>query len=93
MSTGSFSSGRRILSTRSWARLLYSSIMPRTLTTDSALGAAAAPSHILAFTSPERSARVMSRYLPPLEEVRCSAALTSRKPSNICPRSMAASWG
>ena len=45
-------------------------------------GAGVFPSHILALTSPEMSQSVMSRYLLPLEEVRCAAARTSRKPSN-----------
>ena len=47
-----------------------------------AAGADVFPSHILALTSPEMSHSVMSRYLLPLEEVRCAAARTSRKPSN-----------
>ena len=55
---------------------MYSSIMPLRRITCTAGGGGVTPSHILAFTSPEMSHSVISRYLPPLELVRWVAART-----------------
>ena len=93
MSKSSLSAAGRSLSTRSCGRPLYSSITPRRRSTVAGAGAGVFPSHILALTSPEMSHSVMSRYLLPLEEVRCVAARTSRKPSKDWFFSIEASCG